>query len=127
MTLMRKCLKDYCQHTVVHNPEYLAIDAINMNNHSSATSNGSAHSSGGGCGAGAGIHAEYTYSDFLSENNLVLNAKTGSNCTSSNQNATASNLGAFSSKQVKYKFKEIMKLQNSKFKLFKDIAKQFTT
>ena len=28
MTLMRKCLKDYCQ--TVHNPEYLAIDAINL-------------------------------------------------------------------------------------------------
>lgn len=29
MTLMRSCLKDYCQ--TVHNPEYLAIDSINMN------------------------------------------------------------------------------------------------
>ena len=29
MTLMKKCLKDYCQ--TVHNPEYLAIDAINKN------------------------------------------------------------------------------------------------
>jgi len=28
MTLMRSCLKDYCQ--TVHNPEYLAIDAINV-------------------------------------------------------------------------------------------------
>lgn len=28
MTLMRTCLKDYCQ--TVHNPEYLAIDSINV-------------------------------------------------------------------------------------------------
>lgn len=29
MTLMKKCLKDYCQ--TVHNPEYVAIDTININ------------------------------------------------------------------------------------------------
>lgn len=29
MTLMRSCLKDYCQ--TVHNPEYLAIDSLNVN------------------------------------------------------------------------------------------------
>ena len=29
MTLMRSCLKDYCQ--TVHNPEYLAIESLNMN------------------------------------------------------------------------------------------------
>lgn len=52
MTLMRKCLKDYCQ--TVHNPEYLAIDAITA----AASTNLNSH------------NHEYTYTDFLSENNL---------------------------------------------------------
>jgi hypothetical protein len=49
MTLMRRCLKDYCQ--TVHNPEYLAIDAIH-----SVKSTTSTH--------------DYSYNDFLSQNNI---------------------------------------------------------
>ena len=44
MTLMRKCLKDYCQ--TVHNPEYLAIDEITHSNSN-----------------------QYTYEDFLAKQN----------------------------------------------------------
>ncbi|RNA35501.1 hypothetical protein BpHYR1_039970 [Brachionus plicatilis] len=44
MTLMRKCLKDYCK--TVHNPEYLAIDEIGQPNPN-----------------------QYTYNDFLAKNN----------------------------------------------------------
>lgn len=69
MTLMRKCLKDYC-HTVVHNPEYLAIDAI------AGSSSIGVHSSG--AGSHVNHHAEYTYNDFLSENNLALNTNNNS-------------------------------------------------
>lgn len=43
MTLMRKCLKDYCK--TVHNPEYLAIDEIDQCNSN-----------------------RYTYEDFLAKN-----------------------------------------------------------
>lgn len=81
MTLMRKCLKDYCQQTVVHNPEYLAIDALTT--------------SGNGNHGGQSNHVEYTYSDFLSENNLVLNGKAGlnaaSSCSNSQQHSSMTN------------------------------------
>lgn len=80
MTLMRKCLKDYCQQTVVHNPEYLAIDALTTNG------NGIGNNMGHGANAHSN-HVEYTYSDFLSENNLVLNGKAGLNATSSCSNS----------------------------------------
>lgn len=47
MTLMRKCLNDYCK--TVHNPEYLTIDEIDQTNSN-----------------------QYTYKDFLAKNNQKL-------------------------------------------------------
>jgi hypothetical protein len=59
MTLMRKCLKDYCQ--TVHNPEYLAIDAINSSNASASNAkissliNSTPH--------------QFSYNDYLNKTN----------------------------------------------------------
>lgn len=99
MTLMRKCLKDYCQQTVVHNPEYLAIDAIT----NSVGSGVGAHSAGGGGGGGSGgcNSGEYTYNDFLSENNLVLsNGKAIGFNNAANSNGQNGGSLPFSGKQV---------------------------
>jgi hypothetical protein len=52
MTLMRKCLKDYCQ--TVHNPEYLAIESINTSKYLADTNLNS---------------NQFSFKDYLIKNN----------------------------------------------------------
>jgi hypothetical protein len=52
MTLMRKCLKDYCQ--TVHNPEYLAIESINTSKYLTDTNLNS---------------NQFSFKDYLIKNN----------------------------------------------------------
>jgi len=74
MTLMRNCLKDYCQ--TVHNPEYLAIDAISNSKPQS-------------------VFHQFNFNDFICKNNETKSAiSTGnklSNCPKSKTPETLNN------------------------------------